>query len=214
MADATVLKSQPRAESDLGSRGAVRLRKAGRIPAVVYGHKEAVAAITVDGVEFRDALRHNARTLTLEVGGKRQTAIIKEIQRDHLGMEVLHVDFVRADLSEKVKITVPLELRGDAPGIKAGGVLLQPLHVLHVECLLSARPDSIRVKIDELQIGQAIHVRELTLPEGVKATDDPEAVVVQIKTAVAEPAPVLGEGAGAEPEVLTAKKKDKAEGEE
>jgi ABC-2 type transport system ATP-binding protein len=126
------------------------------------------------------------------------------------------VDLPRVSATDKIHITVPVELRGVAAGAKGGGVLIQPLHDLHVECLVSARPDSIRVKIDDLQVGQAIHIRELQVPEGVKILHDPEQVVVQIKMPSIQPevtvvAPV--EGASAEPEVVM-KKKEKEETEE
>jgi large subunit ribosomal protein L25 len=140
--------------------------------------------------------------------------LIQEIQYDYLGKEVLHVDFLRASATDIIRVVVPIELRGTAPGLKGGGVLIQPLHSIHVECAVANRPESIRVKLDDLQLGQAIHVRELPIPEGVKCLDNPEAVVVQIKTPTAEVAPASPLEGAVEPEVITAKKKDKEEGEE
>ncbi len=214
MAETIVLSTQPRQGS--GSREAQRVRKAGRIPAVIYGHKEAPESVTVPHEELLSALRHHTRTLEVESHGKKQSVMFQDVQYDHLGKEVLHVDLLRVSATDKIHITVPIELRGVAAGAKGGGVLIQPLHDVHVECLVSARPDSIRVKIDDLQVGQAIHIRELQVPEGVKLLHDPEQVVVQIKLPSAQPevtvaAPV--EGASAEPEVIT-KKKEKEETEE
>jgi len=217
MADAITLKSEPRAGK--GSRDAVRLRKAGRIPSVVYGHKQAPVSITVPRDELLTALRHHARTLDLEIGGKADTVLIQEVQHNHLGSEVLHVDFRRVSKDERIKTTVEIALRGTAPGTTSGGVLDQPLHSIHIECPALAIPESIRVKIEMLQIGMAIHVKELELPPGVKALDDGDLVVVQVKQQViaAEPTPALpAEGAAttAEPEVITKKKEKPAEEEE
>jgi large subunit ribosomal protein L25 len=217
MADAIKLKSEPRPGQ--GSRDAVRLRKAGRIPSVVYGHKQAPISITVSRDELLTALRHHARTLELEVGGKSDTVLIQQVQHDHLGSSVLHIDFRRVSKDERIKTTVDIELRGTATGATSGGVLDQPLHRIHIECPALAIPESIRVKIEGLQIGQAIHVKELELPPDVKALEDPDLVVVQVKqqVIVVEPtaaaaAPI--EGAAAEPEVITKKKEKPAEEEE
>ncbi len=214
MADAIKLKSEPRPGK--GSRDANRLRKAGRIPSVVYGHKMDPASITVGRDELLFALRHHARTLQLDLDGKSETVLIQEVQHDHLGSSVLHIDFRRVSADERIRTTVAIELRGTAPGMNSGGVLDQPLHSLHIECPALNIPDSIRVKIDTLQIGQAIHVKEVEMPAGVKALDDPDLVVVQVKQQMAAPEPTAAppiEGA-AEPEVITKKKEKPAEEEE
>jgi large subunit ribosomal protein L25 len=215
MADAIQLKTEPR--TGQGSRDAVRLRKAGRVPAVVYGHKEATVAVTVSRDELAAALRHHARTVDLLVDGKAETALIQEVQHDHLGTGLMHVDFRRVSKDERVRTTVDIELRGTAPGATGGGVLDQPLHRIHVECPAISIPESIRVKIDGLLLGQAIHVKELELPAGVKALDDPDLVVVQVKmqqVAVPEPTTLAPEATTAEPEVITKKKEKPAEEEE
>jgi len=218
MAETLTLKTEPR--QGKGTRDAARLRKAGRIPGIVYGHKQTPAAVSVARDELLSALRHHARTLNLVVGGKSDTVLIQEVQHNHLGSDVLHVDFRRVSRDERVRTTVDIELRGVAPGTNSGGVLDQPLHSVHVECSAVAIPESIRVKIDSLLIGMAIHVKELDLPPGVKILDDPDLVVVQVKqqhVPVVEAAPVApaAEGAvAAEPEVITKKKEKPAEEEE
>ncbi len=208
MADAITLKTEAR--SGKGGRDATRVRKAGRIPAIVYGHKVAPDAVTVSKDELLLALRQHARTLQLVVGGKNETVLIQSIQHNHLGSEVLHIDFRRVSADERVRTTVEIELRGHAPGTNSGGVLDQPLHKIHVECPALAIPTAIRVKIDALQIDQAIHVRELELPPGVKALEDPDLVVVQVKPAAILAEPTVAEGV-AEPEVITKKKEKPAE---
>jgi large subunit ribosomal protein L25 len=198
-----------------GSRGAARLRKKGLVPGIVYGHKEDVALISVSAEALDRAIRvQHARTFSLTVGGKTDTVLIKELQWDHLGRHMIHVDFERRSLTEIVRVTVPVELK-NAPKNMGGGVLDQPLHTLHIECELGKIPEAIRLDILNLTLGNPIHVKELTLPAGVKVLDPAEAVVVQLKLPGAEPA--AGEptdGAAAEPEVLTAKKPKEGEDEE
>jgi large subunit ribosomal protein L25 len=213
MADAITLKTEAR--TGKGRRDADRVRKAGRVPAVVYGHKETPVPISVPRDELLTALRHHARTVQLVLNGKNETVLIQDIAHSFLGTDVLHIDFRRVSADERVRTTVDIELRGTAPGATGGGVLDQPLHKVHVECPALAVPEFIRVKIDSLLLGQAIHVKELDLPAGVKVLEDPDLVVVQVKQQqqlVTEAAPLLAEGA-AEPEVIT-KKKEKPEEEE
>jgi large subunit ribosomal protein L25 len=202
MAESVALTAQPR--QTRGSREAKRLRKQGFIPAVLYGHKEATLALTLPLETFESAIRHGVRVVDLQAGGKTEKAFIREVQWDHLGKEVLHVDFTRVAADERIKVVVPIELRGIAPGVTAGGVLDQPLHTLNIECLAISLPDSIRVHINELQIGAAIHVRELTLPPGVIALADPDAIVVQITAPQVAPeaAPAAPAAEQAEPEVI------------
>jgi large subunit ribosomal protein L25 len=202
MADAEVLTVQTR--DGRGSRAAGKLRKTGRIPAVVYGHKEATVPVSLSGEEVHTVLRHKVQIVDLKMDGGVQKAQIREVQWDHLGKEVLHVDLKRVSVDERIEISVPLELRGIAPGVTAGGVLDQPIHSLRVECLAIAVPESIRVNILELQLGAAIHVRDLQLPPGVKAMDDPDAIVVHVTTPQVEPEAAAPAAAAesAEPEII------------
>jgi len=139
MADTLQLKTEPR--TGKGSRDADRVRKAGRVPAVVYGHKEATLAVSVPRDELASALRHHARTLDLVVDGKTETVLIQEVQHDHLGSGLVHVDFRRVSKDERIRTTVDIELRGTAPGATGGGVLDQPLHKIHVECPAVSIPE-------------------------------------------------------------------------
>jgi len=213
MSDIAKLAAEPRTAT--GSRASKKFRKQGLIPAVVYGHKEEVAHVTVNAEELDRAIRVlHARTFQLTIGAKTDTVLIKELQWDHLGKEMVHVDFERRSLTEIVRVTVPVELRG-IPKATGGGVLDQPLHTLHVECPFGSIPDTIRIDITGLTLGNPIHVNELTVPEGVKVLDPGEAVVVQLKLPGVEAveAPVV-EDEGTEPEVLTAKKPKEGEEEE
>jgi large subunit ribosomal protein L25 len=210
MAQTVKLAAHPRQGS--GSRAAGKVRKQGLVPGIVYGHKEANVAVSVSAEELDRAIRVlHARVLDLQLGGKTETVLIRELQWDHLGKTMLHVDFARVSASDKVRVTVPVELRG-APRATGGGVLDQPLHTLHVECSPTEIPEAIRVDISNLTLGAPIHVKELTLPPGVKVQESPEAVVVHLKLPGMEPAPVAATAAApttAEPEVI--KKEKKAE---
>ena len=218
MSQIVSLKVTPR--TGKGSRAAIKLRKQGLVPAIVYGHKEENAAVAVSAEELDRAIRVlHARMLSLEMNGKQETVLIREVQWDPFGKQMMHVDFERKSATEKVKVTVPVELR-NAPKVTGGGVLDQPLHTLHVECPLGAIPEAIRIDITNLVLGEPIHVKDLTLPEGVKVLEPPEAVVVQLKLpgieAVVAPtgAAVVVPGATpAEPEVIKKEKKVEEEDE-
>ncbi len=210
MAVTATLKAETRTDS--GSRQADKLRKAGRTPGIVYGHKEANVSVSVASVELDRLIRvQHARVLELDVGGKKETVLVRDLQWDHLGRVLLHVDFARVSATDRVKVTVPVELR-NSPKATGGGVLDQPLHALHVECSPIQIPDAIRIDITNLTLGAPIHVRELSLPEGVTALEAPEAVVVQLKLPGAEPEAAVVAETGTGPEVI--KKEKKAEDEE
>ncbi|HVK15825.1 MAG TPA: 50S ribosomal protein L25 [Fimbriiglobus sp.] len=212
MAEIAKLTAQPRTTT--GSRAAAKLRKQGLVPGVVYGHKQPVAHLAVKAEDLDRAIRVlHARTFALTLDGATDTVLIKELQWDHLGKDMVHVDFERRDLTEKVKVIIPVELKG-APKSTGGGVLDQPLHRLHIECELGKIPEAIRIDITNLTLGEPIHVRELAIPEGVAVLEAPEAVVVQLKLPGAEAVVAPTEVGAAEPEVLTAKKPKEGEEEE
>jgi|SRR5262245_50714638 len=210
MSDAVTLKTQPRANS--GSRAAEKLRKQGFVPGIVYGHKQDNVQVAVSAEELDRAIRVlHARVLDLDLGGKLETVLIREVQWDYLGKQMIHVDFERKSRSEKVKVTVPVELR-NAPKVTGGGVLDQPLHLLHIECPLGSIPEAVRIDITNLTLGNPIHVKELTLPADVKVLESPEAVVVQLKLPGIEPtAPTVPLEPGAGPEVIKPERKTEEE---
>jgi large subunit ribosomal protein L25 len=202
--ETVTLATKPR--ESRGKSAARHLRKDGAIPAVLYGHKEAVVAFALSADELMSAIRHHARVMDLAFNGKSETAVIQEVQFDHLGKDILHVDFKRVSKDERIEVSVSIELKGTAPGTSAG-VLEQPLHELDIECLAIAIPESIKCNISTLQLGQAIHVRDIVAPEGVKILNAPDAIVVQIKAPTVEVAPVAAaaaptEEAAAEPEIV------------
>jgi large subunit ribosomal protein L25 len=199
--DSPNLTTQPR--DGRGKRSTRQLRTQGLIPAVVYGHKEAVLALALPKKEFETALRHNVRVVDLQAGGTTETAVIQEVQYDHLGKDVLHVDFKRVSKDERIVVAVRIELKGTAPGATTG-IVEQPLHDLEVECLAIAIPESIRVNISALHLGEAIHVKDVTVPEGVTVLSDPDAIVVHVVAPAGEPEPTAApvEATAAEPEIV------------
>jgi large subunit ribosomal protein L25 len=211
MAESVVLATEKR--DTRGTRTARKLRTTGRVPGVVYGHKEETLSISVSADALLSAVRHGARVVDLQSDGGLQKAQIAELQWDHLGLEVLHVDFRRVAADERIHVTVPVEVRGIAPGIAAGGVLNQPIHTLAIECAAINVPDSIRVNVNELQLGAAIYVRDLHLPPDVKALADPDAIVVSVAAQQVEEAAAAPAAEQAEPEVI-GRKAAAEEGEE
>lgn len=212
MSDSVTLTATVRSSN--GSRASLKLRKQGQLPAVVYGHKEETVSISVPYADFDRAVRiKHVRVLDLVIGSKTEKVLIRELQWDHLGSHMVHADFARVSKDEKVKVTIPVKLK-NAPKTTGGGVLDQPFHTLHVECLAIAIPDEITIDVTNLTLGNPIHVRELTLPTGVVVLEGPETVVVQLKLPGQEPAAAVvpGAEAGAGPELI--KKEKKADDEE
>src|SRR5437868_10669895 len=115
MAETTVLTAQAR--EGHGSQAARRLRRKGLVPAVLYGHKEETLSLVVPVDELRAAVRHGARVVDVKTPAKLEKALIKELQWDHLGKELLHADLYRVSADERITLTIPIELRGTAPGV-------------------------------------------------------------------------------------------------
>jgi large subunit ribosomal protein L25 len=191
-----------KSRSELGSRANKRLRDSGFIPGVIYGHKEAVVPITLPKKEVVGHLAKGAHLFSLGIDGKNENVLIKEVQYDHLGMEVLHVDFARVDLNERVEVTVPLELKGEPKGEEEGGVLQQIVSELEIECLVTDIPHSIIHNVSDMALDSVLHIKDLKLPPGVKAMQDEDLIVATVKE-IAEEAPTEAvEGETAEPEII------------
>ncbi len=197
--------AQPR--SELGSRANKRLRDKGFIPGVIYGHKEAVVPVTLPRKEVVNYLDKGAHVFDIALDGKSEKVLVKEVQYDHLGMEVLHVDFARVSLDERVEVTVPLELKGEPKGEADGGVLQQIVSELELECLVTEIPDVIRHNVSEMALGDVLHIKDLKLPTGVTAMQDEDLIVATVKEIVEE-APAEAPEGSAEPEVIGRKAED------
>jgi large subunit ribosomal protein L25 len=188
-----------------GKSEARSLRREGRVPAVAYGADLHATALSVDARELYHALRTDAGTnavLRLSLDGDSHLALARQIQRHPVRREVLHVDFVTVSRTVKVSVEVPIHLEGadDAPGVDEGGVVSQELYALPVEVLPLEVPDQILADISGLNIGDVLHVRDLTVPAGVEVTADPDAPVVSVvvpQLEVPEPQEATGEEAEA-----------------
>ena len=200
-----------KARSELGSRANKRLRDAGFIPGVIYGHKEAVVPVTLPKKETVGYLNRGAHLFDLAVDGRSEKVLVKEVQYDHLGIEVIHVDFARVSLDEKVEVTVPLELKGTPKGEAEGGVLQQIINELQVECLVTDIPDVIRFNVSELGLNSVLHIKELQLPSGVRALQDEDQIVATVReiAETTDETAAPAEGA-AEPEIIGKKEEDEA----
>jgi large subunit ribosomal protein L25 len=197
--------------SELGSRANKRLRDAGFIPGVIYGHKEAVVPVTLPKKEVVNHLNHGTHLFDLALDGKNEKVLVKEVQYDHLGMEVLHVDFARVSLDERVEVTVPLELKGEPKGEADGGVLQQIVAEIELECLVTEIPDAIRHNVAEMALGDVLHIKDLQLPPGAKALQDEDLIVATVKE-IAEEVPAEAAEGAAEPEVIGRKPEEGEEG--
>jgi large subunit ribosomal protein L25 len=200
---------------ELGTRATRRLRRDSLVPAVLYGHKIDPVHLTIPLKEVEHLMHSRARMVDVEIGGTVETALIKDIQHDFFGDQVLHLDLARVAMDEKVTVTVPVELHGLAKGLGAGGVLDHVLQDLHVSCLPGDIPERIRVEVGALDVGSILYVRDVVAPERVEILNEPDAPVVTVHApVVAEPEPVTEE-APAEPEVISARReKEEEAGEE
>ena len=197
-----------------GKRNARRLRHTGSIPAILYGHGEANVALSVPSDELSAAVRRGSRVVEL-AGAVKEKAFIRELQWDVYGLEVLHVDFARVSEHERIHLRVKVELRGQAPGTKAGGLIEHLAHELEIECEALKIPEKIEVSIAELELDGAIHAGEVKLPPGVVLLTDADRLVVQCTLPMAEQEALgLAEAGAAEPEVIGRKAEDEEAGEE
>jgi large subunit ribosomal protein L25 len=180
-----------------GKNVAGRLRSTGKIPAVIYGHTTPTS-ITVDAREFRTAFKRITQNtiVALHLPGGVHEVLVKDYQRDNLTGQILHVDFYEFEKGKALRTRVPIRLEGNPIGVKEGGILESLLHALEVECLPKDLPEEIVLDINELGLDRAMHVRDLTLPDGVKAVPAPDQVVciVAHRKAEEEVAPAAVEG--------------------
>lgn len=196
----------------IGSKASAGVRKAGRIPAVVYGHKEEPVAISLDAHDFLEGVHHGHRLMDITVNGAAATMLIKDLQYDHLGRDVIHVDLMRVDVTEMIKLSVPVELKGVAKGTQDGGIVESNTDHLDVECLAVRIPERIVVSIKELGVGESIKAADIQLPEGVKLVSAADIIVVTCRVvAEAKTTEQLEAETPAAPEVI--RERAPAEGE-
>ena len=210
------LNAFPRTLSRRG--GSKKLRSSGRIPAVIYGGQTIPQSIEVDRKSLEDLIHHSASEnilvdLAVDKDAKsKRLALVKEVQHYALTGAVLHIDFHEISETEKVTVMVPVETTGEAAGVKTGGGVLE--HVLHrikVRSLPKDLPEVILVDVSALEIGKAIHIGEITAPEGVEILGDKHISVLAVKAPVTEAEETAADAAATTPgevEMIKEKKED------
>lgn len=207
---------------DQGGKGVARkLRSEGRIPAVVYGHGREPQPLSINSRELDRLLDHiaaEATVIDLDIDGKPARTLIREIQRHPFKRQILHVDFQELVAGEKISVRLPIILVGVPDGVRLdGGILDQTMRELEVEVDPSNIPNHVDIDVTKLTIGSSIHVRDITLPEGVEVLDDGDASVCVVSAPRAAVEAVVAEeteAVAAEPEVIRAKKPEEDEGSE
>ncbi|WP_244269719.1 50S ribosomal protein L25/general stress protein Ctc [Caldanaerovirga acetigignens] len=200
-------------ERKLAGKGHLNeLRKSGKIPGVLYGKNIETKAVAVDAKEINKLFKTHGEGVLIDLilGEEKYPVIIKEIQRDHLKGVITHIDFYRVSMTDKIEVDLPIILKGEPEGVKAGGVLQHQLHELTIEALPTDIPEFIEVDISHLKIGDVLMVKDIKLSEKITVLDDPEEVIVTVlaPTIEEEEAPA---GESAEPEVVSKGKEKKEE---
>ena len=209
------LQAEPRQDS--GKSVTRKMRAAGRIPAVVYGHGEPTRLLSVDAHELEllfNRVHWENTLIELTIKGERAPVrtLVREVQSHAYKPLVVHVDFQQIHAGERVHVSVPIRLSGNPPGVKAGGVMMQTETDLDIRCTPDQIPEFIEVDVSGLEIGDSVHLRDIALPEGVEAEIDADRTIcsvtpptVAVTTEAAEEEP---EAEGGEPEVIRKAKED------
>ena len=158
-----------RLREDVGRQASRRLRRTDLVPAILYGRNEPNVTLAIERGVLERLIHEHAYIVRVAWDGQQENVQIREIQYDSLGDDILHVDMVRISLSETVTVSVSVVPRGEAAGVNEGGTLDLVLHELEIECLPIAIPESLRIDVSQLGIGDSLRIADLTLPEGVTA---------------------------------------------
>ncbi len=212
MAKTKLLKAEIRERT--GTKAGQKVRREGRIPAIVYGHKKTPVAISLDAHNFVEELHHGHRLMDVQIDKKKEKIIVKDLQYDYLGKNIIHADLMRVDITETIKVNVPIELKGitTAKGTHEGGIIEEHANNLEIECRATDIPETIVVWVKEIGVGDSLHAGDITLAEGVKLISPPETLVVTCHlVAAAKTTEQVEEEMPTTPEVIT---EAKAPGEE
>ena len=211
------LKAELREEK--GSRPVKRLRDAGWIPGIIYGHNKDNISVKVNNREVIHLLHSMASEhplIKLKLKNKKNDVLVKNIQYHPYRDEIIHIDFHQVAMDEVLTTTVAVEAVGESKGVLSGGVLDHTMRELQIECLPTDIPGIIELDISELGIGDSIHVSEITVPEGVKFLDDPDQPVLSVIAPKIEEEEVSeeemeAEEGSAEPELIRKREDEEAE---
>ena len=207
-----LLKAELREQT--GSKTVRKVRRQGRIPAIMYGHKQEPVAVSLDAHNFVEGLHHGHRLMDIQIGKKKEKAIVKELQYDHLGRNIIHADLMRVDVSETVRVDVPIELKGTAAGTHEGGIIEEHADHLEIECKVVDIPEVIAVSVKDVHVGDALHAGDIELPEGVTLSSPPDTLLVTCHTvAAAKTTEELEEEVPVAPEIIGEAKEEQEAGE-
>lgn len=214
--EVVAITAEPRDRT--GSRYARRVREAGRLPAIVYGHKQTPEAVSLDAKETVRSITEGHKLFRITLPAGEDTVILKDIQFDHLGRDVLHIDLERVNLGERVQTTIAIKFKGESPGLKAAGaVFLHPTTEIEVECMVGNLEDAIIVDVSELGVNESIHASDIELPHQYELLTDPDAVLaaVMIQEEYEEETDeaAAADAEMAEPEVITERRGEDGESE-
>lgn len=188
MADNVDLQAKERSER--GKNAARRLRASGMVPAVLYGGDGDATALAVPDKIVDYTLHHmgDNALYDIDLGSGGSTARIVDVQRDPVSGRLVHVDFAPVNMRERIEVTVPLHVVGDAPGAEEGGVLQQVAYEVHVESLPGDIPQELTIDVSSLEMGENLTLADVALPEGVTLISDPEevAATVTVPTEITE----------------------------
>jgi len=197
-----------------GSAEARRIRRTGRIPGVIYGRSGKAVSIDLDALEFINRIKgiSESTIVKVELDGKPYDAFVKATQRNIIDGAILHVDFYEVESGVALRARVSINLKGNAIGVREGGVLEFPLHEIEVECLPKDLPERIEVDISNLGANQSIHVKDIVLSDAIRVISAPDQVVALVKYAREEAAaaPAAEEAAAAAPAAEGAAKEKEA----
>ena len=213
MAKTQLLKAEIREHT--GTNAVQKVRKEGRIPAIVYGHKQTPVAISLDAHNFVEVLHHGQRLLDVQIDKKKEKIIVKDLQYDYLSKNIIHADLMRVDITEAIKVNVPIELKSAAAakGTHEGGIIEEHADQLEIECRPTDIPETIVVSVKEVGVGDSLHASDITLPEGVKLISPPETLLVTCHlVAAAKTTEQVEEEIPTAPEVITEAKTPEEEG--
>jgi len=178
---------------EVGKSAARKIRRQGAIPAIFYGKETKPIPLIVNLNELKQALSTEAGENTIlelhikDNGGEiTKLALLKDIQFDYLTNKPIHFDFQEVLLREKISVKVPVKIVGKAPGVKEGGILEEILREIEIECFPTDIPNSIEVDVSQLGIGDSIHIRDLSLPEGITVLHEPDETIVTILSPAVE----------------------------
>lgn len=194
-----------------GSRDCKALRKQGLVPGILYGHGKESVSFSMDLRTLEEKLRHNVRVMTLDFGDGTDHAIIKDLQWDAFGDDLLHADFVRVSMDEIISMSVRLESSGRAKGIDEGGVLNVIRNDVQVKCKPNQIPEVIVYDVSDLGLKDSLSMKDLQMPEGVTLDEDPEQQIITIAARVETVEEEPAEGEEGEEGAEGAEAKDSAE---